>query len=330
MSAHITAQTVRMLGGARGHGRIPRQRPPEILEVDYTRALRSVIEPGLVAFARGLSDVPALVLRGRSSGAFGQFESQHIRRVIDAAYETARKAIDPQIIEHTAQSFAMRVVDFNARELGAQVAGGLGVQIPMPSTGLAAIVHRFVAQNRALADDVLEDVWSRAMLFATDAVTGGRLDAELPIEAAIENVQLIGGVRTSTREKIASALSSAHAAGDLRVEQMQELLVRRLHFGVSRAEFIAVDQIGKLNGQVNQARQTALGITHFRWITKLDRRVRPEHRRRHGKRYAWSAPPNGEIPGVPVRCRCHGEPDVTDIRRIAFEPDELAAMRGRR
>jgi len=78
-----------------------------------------------------------------------------------------------------------------------------------------------------------------------------------------------------------------------------------------RAKLIARDQIGKLNGRINASRLTSIGIDKFIWRTSKDERVRPDHRKREGKIYEFSNPPNGEIPGTPINCRCFAEPVIS-------------------
>jgi SPP1 gp7 family putative phage head morphogenesis protein len=85
--------------------------------------------------------------------------------------------------------------------------------------------------------------------------------------------------------------------------------------GVSknRAKVIARDQIGKLNGQLNMERQTALGVDGYIWRTMRDGRVRDDHEDLDGERFLWSRPPPEGHPGEPVQCRCYAEPDLSVI-----------------
>lgn len=72
----------------------------------------------------------------------------------------------------------------------------------------------------------------------------------------------------------------------------------------NHAAFIARDQISKLNGQFNRARQEAAGITGFVWETRKDSRVRPAHRDLQGKTFTWAEGASGVYPGQPINCRC--------------------------
>ena len=65
------------------------------------------------------------------------------------------------------------------------------------------------------------------------------------------------------------------------------------------------DQTSKLTGQLNQARQTELGIARYRWQTSGDERVRPTHNDNDGQVFAWNSPPPATgHPGEDVQCRC--------------------------
>lgn len=117
-------------------------------------------------------------------------------------------------------------------------------------------------------------------------------------------VKIVGDLERLTTRAIASATPHATLAQEI------EKVFRT---GRNRARLIARDQVGKLYGQINHARQQNLGVTHFIWRTANDERVRDEHQDREGQRYAYSSPPDGELPGQPVNCRCYAEPDLTEI-----------------
>ncbi len=93
----------------------------------------------------------------------------------------------------------------------------------------------------------------------------------------------------------------------------KELLGRGIPRGVfhkarTRARLIARDQVGKLNGEITKRRQQALGVTSYIWRTAQDNRVRPAHREREGKEFAWNNPPSDGHPGQAINCRCYAEP----------------------
>lgn len=126
------------------------------------------------------------------------------------------------------------------------------------------------------------------------------------------NAELIQDVAKQTTEQIYEVVSRAHEAG-LRVEVIAGELEERFGVSKSRAELIARDQVLKLNGQVNQARQQAVGITHYRWKATMDARTRKRHAQLHNTVQQWSSPPEvapgrHEHPGGDYQCRCTAEP----------------------
>lgn len=124
-----------------------------------------------------------------------------------------------------------------------------------------------------------------------------------------ENVNLIKSVEDEYFNRIENIISDAVRDGTLTddvVEQIQKLT------GVSkkRAQLIAVDQIGKLNGQITKYRQTSAGIKEYIWRTAGDSRVRPLHQLRNRKRFSWDKPPLDGHPGMAIRCRCVAIPVI--------------------
>lgn len=93
-----------------------------------------------------------------------------------------------------------------------------------------------------------------------------------------------------------------------------------------RAELVARDQIGKLNGQISNLRQEAVGVERYIWRTALDERVRDSHKVLEGKIFYWNSkdgpqpPPQIGHPGNDYRCRCYAEPILEDI--LGFDPNE--------
>ncbi|WP_454691139.1 phage minor head protein [Achromobacter aloeverae] len=78
----------------------------------------------------------------------------------------------------------------------------------------------------------------------------------------------------------------------------------------NRAELIARDQIGKLNGDLTEYRQTNIGVKSYLWRGVMDVREREEHVEREGEEFQWDTPPPDGHPGQPIRCRCWAEPKL--------------------
>lgn len=77
-----------------------------------------------------------------------------------------------------------------------------------------------------------------------------------------------------------------------------------------RADKIAHNEIGNLDGRMCKQRQRANGITHYQWRTVRDERVRPWHEEREGKIFSWDKPPFDGHPREAPFCRCEPAPCI--------------------
>lgn len=149
-------------------------------------------------------------------------------------------------------------------------------------------------------------------LVGVDVVGSEPWLADTIAEYTRNNVALIRTVPATFFAEIEKLITHQISAGD-RWEDMADTLTDRYGVSESNAQRIARDQIGKLNGQLNETRQTELGIEFFIWRTMRDNRVRDEHEALDGERFAWDDPPAEGTPGEPVQCRCYAEPDLSPI-----------------
>jgi SPP1 gp7 family putative phage head morphogenesis protein len=126
------------------------------------------------------------------------------------------------------------------------------------------------------------------------------------------NTALIRGLGPENSAAVDELVRRAWEEGRT-TDWLQRELQRRMGITGRRAELIARDQIGKLNGQLTMVRQSTYGITHYRWMTSMDERVRELHAERHEERFAWASPPSDGHPGMPIQCRCVAEPDIDQV-----------------
>ena len=156
-----------------------------------------------------------------------------------------------------------------------------------------------------------------------------------------ENSTLITKLKEETFNDVSRILTSGVRNGD-RVEQLKKDILSdsdlepgRFRKTETRAELIARDQVGKLNGELTLNRQTALGIEKYIWRTVKDERVRgdpsglypdakPSHFDREGKVYSWDSSPDGGHPGEAIQCRCFAEPVFDDEQFGEEEIEEQA------
>ena len=104
-----------------------------------------------------------------------------------------------------------------------------------------------------------------------------------------------------------------------------EISVMTKQMTKGRAELIAVDQVGKLNGLLTKRRQQDAGVDYYEWVTAGDERVRDSHAEMDGTACDWDdssvyslnggktwvARPSamqGSVPGSDIRCRCTSVP----------------------
>lgn len=137
-----------------------------------------------------------------------------------------------------------------------------------------------------------------------------------------QNIALIKSVPAQSLDKLHGKIVQA-----VRTGQTQRDLVKIVQneYGVAkrRAELIANDQVGKLNGQLTQERQVGIGVKGYRWRGVLDSRERDSHAAREGRGFTWDNPPSDGHPGEPIRCRCTAEailPLFEDLEGLQF-PD---------
>ncbi len=128
-----------------------------------------------------------------------------------------------------------------------------------------------------------------------------------------ENLDYIKSIRRQFLDRIRQDMGEMilNAQGkQLRAAQLSEMIQNIAHNSKNRADLIARDQIGKLNGRLTQYRQQAAGIGKYKWSTSRDERVRSSHREREGKIFSWDNPPPDGHPGIPIRCRCVAIPVI--------------------
>lgn len=129
------------------------------------------------------------------------------------------------------------------------------------------------------------------------------------LEAWVDgNLELVGSLDEKFFEDVRQAITDTVGEGKSTAKLTKELQ-ERFSVSKSRADLIATDQIGTLNSQITQARQTSLGISDYTWSDSNDQRVRPLHAQIDGQQFSWATghPTEGH-PGEPIRCRCSALP----------------------
>lgn len=118
-----------------------------------------------------------------------------------------------------------------------------------------------------------------------------------------QNAALIKSIPQEHIAKIEKTLLKSLTAGSKKslIEEIQAIG----KVTTSKARFIARDQTAKFNGVLTEARQTAIGVEEYVWVTSRDSRVRDSHADKDGKTFRWdSPPPDTGHPGQDFNCRC--------------------------
>lgn len=140
------------------------------------------------------------------------------------------------------------------------------------------------------------------------------------------NADLVTQLPDRLLRDIERGVQESWRAGET-TRQLADRLQERVGVTERRARLIARDQTNKLNGQLHGVRQTAAGVTEYRWATSMDSRVRQAHADRHGDTFKWSSPPSDGHPGQAIQCRCTPDPVLDDL--MGFDdliPEDDPAM----
>lgn len=162
--------------------------------------------------------------------------------------------------------------------------------------------------------------------FGTDVQLKDKKVSEKMKSFVRENVSYITKMQTNVHDEIEEIILNALDKGKL-YKDIADDIEERFNVSESHARLIARDQVGKLYGQINADRQKELGVRKFIWRSVKDERVRDEHDQREkesdpahgGTPYSYDDPPDDELPGEPIQCRCYAEPVFSSI---AADDDE--------
>lgn len=133
-----------------------------------------------------------------------------------------------------------------------------------------------------------------------------------------ENVALIKSIPQQFFDQVEQRVVNGVRTGE-RHEQVAEEIEERFGVSESRAKLIARDQTLKFYGELNSARQQAMGVESYIWRSSNDERVRDRHAELDGTTQRWDDPPvinpDGEVghPGDDYQCRCSADPVLDDL-----------------
>jgi SPP1 gp7 family putative phage head morphogenesis protein len=173
-------------------------------------------------------------------------------------------------------------------------------------------------------------------LAAIDPLTPGGPIAEKLDKFVKSNVARVGSMTDGVYADVEASVRKGLEQG-LRPDALAaRILSQNKSLSETQATIIANDAVGKFHGAQTQLRQQSLGVTHYRWRTVRDLKVRPGHRALEGTTQAWDSPPvtNSKTgkrahPGFDTHyyaCRCSASP-IIDPATIAPPPDSPFARK---
>lgn len=125
-------------------------------------------------------------------------------------------------------------------------------------------------------------------------------------------------VKDFTQEMVADLrqLVEQNALKGMRSDKLAAIIEAKFGVTKRKAEFLADQETGLLMAKYRQARYQDIGSQEYVWECSLangrpDARVRPDHAKLQGRRFAWTNPPVCDTatgrrcnPGEDFRCRC--------------------------
>lgn len=172
---------VRKLFGAMGRRRrIPRQRPPKNTERAYTKALLGITDKVEVALQPLLDALPGLVASAAADRPrFDAGEGRRVSALLEQAGTALATTLNTTSLERLAAQFAAQTATHQRLQMSRQVRAGLGADVFIGDTGLAAAAEAFTAENVALIKSMPPKTFAEIEGIVTRGVQSGRLHKDI-------------------------------------------------------------------------------------------------------------------------------------------------------
>lgn len=291
---------------------------PVAIEKEYKKMLRGLVGEWLDLY-NGLVDsqlerIGSMVFVERPEESAGVKSdatnwSSELSEVMSSLELAIGETIPPW--ETKTRDVGQWVSDWNAVQWQKTMKSILGVNIFMREPWLSDQIDSFSGQNVALIKKLANDTQQEIDRLIRDGFQNGKR-----IETIRKEIK--GGTGLTGQKIIYKTKSGKTVSWFMKA--------------TDRADLIAADQVGKLNGQLTQLRQQEVGVTQYVWRTSLDERVRQSHRNMNSKLCQWGdayvykisnedkkwkqrSSINGinKHPGQDYRCRCYAEADFSTL-----------------
>lgn len=159
--------------------------------------------------------------------------------------------------------------------------------------------------------DKVKKKWfsTEKIVTATTSFTGVNVFEDEPWLARLsdawvaDNIDLIKSIPKQYHERVKGMVLRASIDG-VNAKELKNQLRESFKIPKNRAELIAIDQISKLNSEMEMQRMAAIGGRVYQWADMDDGRVRLVHALRDN-RYYDATKSAGHNAGQEIRCRCY-------------------------
>ncbi|GHU91253.1 hypothetical protein FACS1894202_12370 [Clostridia bacterium] len=293
-------------------------RYPQNLEREYIRVTNAYMKLLNVTLAEYAPEIKAILTKsqdgfsidsvGGMNADAGQNYSRMIQRVLDRAeIDLQKKTADFDLIRKL-NDLENRARKHSVSEWKRVVRQTLGIDIfsdYYKGAYFRANAGKWVQQNVNLIKKMPADTLGNMRQIILRGYTSGATNKTITEQVMNLNPRDFGFKPEMTLEAYNDA--------------MGEYLKAKRH-----AQFIARDQMAKLNADITQQQQTDAGVSEYVWRTVGDGRVRDSHKHLNNKRFRYDDPPvvddetgRRANPGEDYQCRCVALP-VFDIDTVVL------------
>jgi uncharacterized protein with gpF-like domain len=211
-----------------------------------------------------------------------------IPKALDREYYSAINAIFIQPL--------VRLIETELIPRVAEFARAEGIRVDAWGQDLRILIDKLEIQYGRIVTEKEAEALAARMARRVESINSAQFKRQMKVLANVElvggaglitqktlttfvdaNVSLIRSIPHELLDKVETTVSNAIRAGERAesfMDSLRDMVKEKVKNAEARAALIARDQIGKLNGQITQERQTDLGVEKYTWRTALDDRVR--------------------------------------------------------
>lgn len=191
----------------------------------------------------------------------------------------------------------------------------------LPTATVNKLAIQYYAQVKAYHTQQFEKSMRRHLGTDVDFMSDKALEPVMK-DRLRENVDLIKTIPGRHLGPLYKDITKLAKQAPFDQQKLQKILSNRYNSSGYNLRRITRDQTVKAIGDLNETRQRQVGVTHYKWHTARDERVRPSHWAKEGRVFSWKSPPaDTGHPGDDINCRCTASPVIT--RQLRIPRDQL-------